>query len=70
MIFRAQDSCKRCVHYLGEQKCTAFPDEIPTDLWLGNVLHDEPYPNDNGVLFVPKRHVLPETVEQLWSGDF
>jgi hypothetical protein len=43
--------CVLCSHYLRHGRCLAFPDGIPLELRSGKVLHDTPYPGDNGVLF-------------------
>ena len=32
-------------------KCEAFPDGIPDELLRENVLHDKPYPGDNGLRY-------------------
>jgi hypothetical protein len=46
--------CSLCKHVDPKQKrkCKAF-DEIPLEIWLGEVDHTEPYPGDNGIQFEP-----------------
>ena len=43
--------CLHCRHYDDENlfRCTAFPDEIPGEIWYGT--HTEPYPGDHGIVF-------------------
>jgi hypothetical protein len=43
--------CHRCKHYGGDMTCLAFPDGIPDAIMGQVVLHREPYPGDNGVVF-------------------
>jgi len=51
--------CDRCKHYnvdnslpmKGGQKCAAFPDGIPDEIWLGKNDHTKPYPGDHGIQF-------------------
>jgi hypothetical protein len=54
-LFGLQSSCIRCQNFLKfgseKQTCTAFPDGIPRDIWLGKNDHTNPYPGDNGVRF-------------------
>jgi len=32
-------------------KCAAFPDGIPSSIWLGERGHGTPYPGDNGIRY-------------------
>lgn len=55
--------CVRCVHFSSEgedMRCRAFPAGIPRDIMMRRVLHDKPYPGDNGILFEEDPH---------WTGD-
>jgi len=59
VLFIVNDQCWRCKHlHKHFAACDAFPDfmegGIPNDLYTGKVLHDKPYPGDNGILFEPK----------------
>ncbi len=52
MYIKQCDVCKN-LDRNGFNQCKAFPDEIPTDL-LGNyVIHNKPYPGNNGIQFEP-----------------
>lgn len=48
--------CFKCVHFhkTGYNTCAAYPDEIPTDIWMNEVLHDKPIKGDHGIQFAPK----------------
>lgn len=59
MIYRSQANCLMCAHYSGERHCRAFPNGIPNTLWIGENLHREPYPGDEGVRFQPKQVAIP-----------
>lgn len=58
MIHGHEANCRFCERYLGQQRCQAFPNEIPAPLWEGKNLHREPYPGDNGYQYRPKRFEL------------
>lgn len=43
-------ACGSCRHRAAtEFKCTAYPDGIPKEIILGQVLHEEPYAGDHGI---------------------
>lgn len=43
--------CTYCRHATSRQKCKAFPEGIPAEIWQGDNPHTEPYPGDNGIQF-------------------
>lgn len=42
--------CNDCAHYLGYGKCEAF-EKIPKEIVINKVMHDRPYPGDNGIIY-------------------
>lgn len=48
MIYRREQNCLFCKHYMEKQTCLAFPAGIPDELWTGENLHEQPYPDDQG----------------------
>lgn len=48
------NSCAKCINYLTQQKCLAFPDAIPEPIWTGKNEHKKPYDGDHGVQFEQK----------------
>jgi len=45
-------SCILCAHWHSmSRQCTAFPDEIPDEIWSGDNPHTEPFDGDNGITF-------------------
>ena len=46
--------CLRCVHYLKENTCKAFPKGIPEEINFGKN-HIKPYEGDNGFQFEEKK---------------
>ncbi len=47
-------SCATCKHWLGGINCAAYPDGIPWPIQAGDVAHDEPLPDDNGLQWEPR----------------
>ena len=47
--------CAGCKHFhfddMSGNKCDAFPDGVPEDIFLSRVDHREPYPGDRGIQF-------------------
>ncbi len=46
--------CESCRHYLGEDRCAAFPQGIPLTILGNEVEHCHPFPGDRGILFEPR----------------
>jgi hypothetical protein len=44
--------CLSCKHWQYDFRCAAF-DEIPDEIFLGQVSHDKPYPGDRGIQYEP-----------------
>ena len=44
-------SCIRCKHYIADGCCKAFKDGIPEKIWLGTIVHSNPFDNDHGIMF-------------------
>ncbi len=51
MIFARSKLCNHCVHYQGNELCSAFPAGIPQDVRSGKIGHHEPLPGDGGLHF-------------------
>ncbi len=69
MIFRAEDRCKYCANYVGEQQCKAFSERIPEEIWSGTVPHYQPYPGDQGIRY-ESRHLQFPDAEAFMSGNY
>lgn len=52
-VMRYSSVCTFCIHLLSgpEQKCRAFPDGIPKEIWSGQNKHNKPFPGDHGIQF-------------------
>jgi hypothetical protein len=46
--------CFKCKFYEFRGKCSAFPDDIPDEVFSGDFQHTKPYPTqDNDIVFKP-----------------
>lgn len=43
--------CESCRHYLGEDRCAAFPEGIPLAILSNQIEHCHPFPGDKGIVF-------------------
>ena len=59
MIHTHDANCLGCKHYIKDQRCKAFPIEIPNDLWVGKNLHREPVKGDNGFQYESSMLYIP-----------
>lgn len=55
--------CDYCQWNTGGSTCRAFPDGIPGDILDGSADHSQPYPGDNGIMFVAKPGADPKDLE-------
>lgn len=51
--FRRIGICHTCKHVRKLGKCAAFPDGIPVNILVGNLIHTVPLPGDHGIQFEP-----------------
>lgn len=57
-----EGNCPNCIYWFeGSDKCLAFPEKIPDDIFYGNVAHTMPYEGDAGIMYEP----LPVAVGEL-----
>lgn len=45
--------------------CEAFPTGVPEEIAFGDVVHDKPYPGDNGIQYEPISVSTPHTAPSL-----
>jgi hypothetical protein len=45
--------CVLCKHYLGKQRCEAFPEGISSEIFIGETSHYETLPGDHGIHWEP-----------------
>lgn len=50
-VFVRVGICHSCKHNRKRGKCAAFPDGIPAQVLVGNVLHTRPISGDNGLQY-------------------
>lgn len=52
-VFEAVGICHTCAHRkaLWPATCKAFPEGIPKEIFVGEVMHTSPYPGDGGVIY-------------------
>lgn len=47
--------CFHCTRFIqdvtAEDHCSAFPEKIPDEIFMGKNLHKDPYPGDHGIVF-------------------
>ena len=43
--------CYECFHYSGDNKCDAFPEGIPRQIYTGEHDHTKEFKGDNGIRF-------------------
>lgn len=54
-VFERLGICHTCVHRRANGlNCDAFPEGIPVEIIIGDVLHTSPYPGDNGIQYEAK----------------
>lgn len=52
IIFSSQ--CYNCFYYNNTQMshiCKAYPQGIPPEIWTGKVIHNNPYKQDNDIVY-------------------
>ena len=72
------ETCTYCKHLdedITKRTCEAFPDGIPSKIWMGENNHRKPYSGDHGIQFessTPKQDKTAEFVREKlkkYSGD-
>jgi hypothetical protein len=53
-VFMRAGICHTCTHIRKQGKCDAFPDGIPLNILVGNLIHNRPLPGDHGIQFEAK----------------
>lgn len=49
------EQCMNCIHQNKDKfSCSAYPEEIPAEIIMGEFDHTKPFPGDNGIMFVPR----------------
>lgn len=49
-----KQGCNKCINYIGNLKCQAFIDKIPSSIIVGDNKHKKPLPNqENNIVFEP-----------------
>jgi hypothetical protein len=66
--------CVYCTHLIDNglgRRCDAFPEKrgVPRSIWLGDVDHRVPYPNDNGIQFEPVNELGEDRVAALFTPE-
>ena len=53
--FEVVGICHQCVHqHSNPFNCSAFPEGIPKEILVGDIVHTEPYPGDQGIRYKRK----------------
>lgn len=53
-ITKLPSQCLGCSRYHENQKCKAFPDGIPTSVFLNEISHNTPFPGDHDIQWQSK----------------
>ena len=67
MTHKGWKSCTECKHYLGEWKCKAFPESIPSEIMLMKVEHNKPYEGDHGIQYAPAEWSKPMSKSKIMA---
>jgi hypothetical protein len=58
-VVQLMPKCPTCKWYYGHREgragltCKAYPEGIPSHIIQGEIVHDKPYPGDNGIMYEP-----------------